>query len=74
MFICENHIIESNIKKLMRLQNIHSTCAFCGSDNICLDTESLEVHNLLKAIVRYIFMMRLIIILILVVIILRVLF
>lgn len=37
----------------MRLQNIHSTCAFCGSDNICLDTESLEVHNLLKAIVRY---------------------
>lgn len=53
MFICENHIIESNIKNLMRLQNIHSTCAFCGSDNICLDTESLEVHNLLKAIVRY---------------------
>lgn len=34
MFICEKHIIESNIKNLMRLQNIRSTCAFCGSDNI----------------------------------------
>lgn len=53
MFICESHIIESNVKNLMRLQNIHGTCAFCGSDHICLNTESLEVHNLLKAIVRY---------------------
>jgi len=53
MHICENHIVESNLKNQMRLQNIRGVCAFCGVDKVCLNTESPEVHNLLKAIVRY---------------------
>lgn len=53
MYICESHIVESNIKKLIFSQNIRGNCAFCCADTVCLDTDSSEVRNLLKAILRY---------------------
>jgi hypothetical protein len=53
MFICENHIIESNVKNIIHLQSDSNICDFCGSGAKCLDTSLPEVHNLLKAIIRY---------------------
>ncbi|HGW1481274.1 TPA: hypothetical protein ACNPUW_004097, partial [Escherichia coli] len=53
MLICEDHIVEPNVKNHVRLQTDNNICVFCNAVTKCLDTDSIEARNLLKAILRY---------------------
>lgn len=53
MKICIEHILEENVLELAVSKNEIAECCVCNNTNICIDSECPDLHNMLRAIIRY---------------------